>query len=71
MDDCKGYKYLGVDDCKGYKYLGMIFCPTNDINNIILRNFNKRVIHMSKFYALLDVNDSTPIEVDGFGQLCF
>ena len=52
-----------VLDIKGYKYLGMIFFPTNDTNKIILRNFNKRMVHVAKFYAWLDVNVNTPLEV--------
>ena len=52
-----------VDQKKGYKYLGMLFYPSDDINDMILKNLNKRLVNISKFYAWLDVNDDTPIEI--------
>ena len=52
-----------IDKDKGYKYLGQLYFPTNDIKFIILRNFNKRKMHLSKFYAWLNVNETTPIEM--------
>lgn len=52
-----------VDPAKGYKYLGMMFYPTNDIKEIILRNFNKRMVNVSKFYDWLSINENTPMDV--------
>ena len=43
-------KIQSVHILKGYKYLGMYFYPTNDIQEIISKNINKK-IHTSKFYA--------------------
>jgi hypothetical protein len=52
-----------VDLWKGYRYLGIFFFPTNDIVLIIDRNFDKRMVHISKFYAWLSINEDTPIDV--------
>ena len=52
-----------IDPIKGYKYLGMLFYPTDNINDIILRNWNKRIGNISKFYAWLEINNNTPIEL--------
>ena len=54
---------FSVDPLTGYKYLGMLFFPTDDLDEIILRNLNKRMVHISKFYSWLSVNENTPIEV--------
>lgn len=48
---------------KGYKYLGLNCYPTNNINEIIVKNINKRMVHTSKFYAWLEANENTPIEI--------
>ena len=52
-----------VDMWKGYRYLGIFFYPTDDIVVIIQRNFDKRMVHVSKFYAWLSINENTPIDV--------
>ena len=52
-----------VDSSKGYKYLGMLFFPTNDLNEIILKNINRRMVNVSKYYAWLEVNEDTPIDI--------
>ena len=52
-----------VDKKKGYKYLGMLFFPSNDMNEILLKNINKRLVNVSKFYAWLNVNTDTPVEI--------
>ena len=54
-------KIKAVNEKDGHKYLGMIYYPTNDLNKIITGNITKRMIHVSKFYAWLYVNDDTPI----------
>ena len=41
----------------------MLFFPTKNINEILKRNLNKRMGNISKFYAWLDVNTDTPVEV--------
>ena len=51
-----------VDD-KGYKYIGMLFYPTSNTDTIMLKNLNKRMGNISKFYGWLEVNDNTPIEI--------
>ena len=51
-----------VDDKKGYKYIGTSFYPTSDVQEIIKKNINKRKVHLAKFYAWLDVNETTPID---------
>ena len=52
-----------VDFWKGYRYLGIFFYPKNDITIIIERNFDRRMVHVSKFYAWLSINENTPIDV--------
>ena len=54
---------IGSVDDKGYKYLGMFFYPTKRISEIITRNVNNRVGAITKFYAWLDSNKNTPIEI--------
>ena len=54
---------IGSVDDKGYKYLGMFFYPTKKISEILTRNMNKRVGAITKFYAWLDSNKNTPIEI--------
>ena len=48
---------------KGHKYLGMLFFPTNDINEIMLKNINKRMSNVAKYYAWLELNGETPIDI--------
>ena len=52
-----------VDMWRGYRYLGIFFFPTNDIILIIQKNFDKRMVHISKFYAWLSVNEDTPVDI--------
>ena len=52
-----------VHATKGYKYLGMYFYPTDNINDTILKNINKRMAHVAKFYAWLEVNEHTPVGI--------
>ena len=52
-----------VDEIKGYRYLGIFFYPTNDILIIIEQNLNKRMVHVTKFYGWLSVNEHTPIDM--------
>ena len=52
-----------VDIEKGHKYLSMKFLPTNDIHKIIDINLNERISNVCKFYAWLEVNVGTPIEI--------
>ena len=52
-----------VDSTTGHKYLGMLFFPTNDLNDIILKNINKRMVNVSKYYAWLVVNEETPVDI--------
>ena len=41
----------------------MIFLSTNDIKLILNKNLNARMFNITKFYAWLDVNVNTPIDV--------
>ena len=52
-----------VDSVKGYKYLGILFFPTSDINEIISKNINRRMVNVSKYYAWLEVNVETPVDI--------
>ena len=52
-----------VDSTKGHKYLGMLFFPTNDLNDIILKNINQRMVSISKYYAWPVVNEVTPVDI--------
>ena len=52
---------IDIDKC--HRYLGMIFTPTNDFSKIININLNDRMGNISKFYAWLDINTDTPIEI--------
>ena len=52
-----------VDPKKGHRYLGMKFIPTMDFTKIIKHNLNDRKGRICKFYAWLEDNKDTPIEV--------
>ena len=52
-----------IDIDKGHRYLGMIFTPTNDFSKIINIYLNDRMGNISKFYAWLDINTDTHIEI--------
>ena len=52
-----------VDPVKGHRYLGVKFLPTKDIDKIIVFNINERSHNWCKFYAWLEVNEETPIEI--------
>ena len=41
----------------------MIIFPTNDISKIITINVNQRMNNICKFYAWLEINKDTPIEI--------
>ena len=47
----------------GYNWLGFWLCQSNVIPDIINFHFNKKIIHVSTFYACLDVNRDTPIKI--------
>ena len=52
-----------VSIIKGHRYLGVKFLPTNDVEKIIIFNIDDRFSQWCKFYAWLEVNEETPIEV--------
>ena len=52
-----------VDPKKGHRYLGFKFLPTNDFSKIIKHNLDDRKGRVSKFYAWLEDNRNTPIEI--------
>ena len=41
----------------------MIRFPTNDISKTITKNVNRRMNNICKFYAWLEINKDTPIEI--------
>ena len=45
-----------------YNYLGMLFLATNLLSIILKYNISKRMMHIAKYYAWLDINENTPIE---------
>ena len=47
----------------GHRYLGMKCLPSNDMDRIIRFNLNERMINVCKFYAWLEVNEETPVEI--------
>ena len=40
-----------------------LFFPTNNMNEIIVKNLNRRSVNILKFYVWLNVNDDTPFEI--------
>lgn len=52
-----------VDVEKGHRYLGVKFLPTNKFKNIIKFNLKDRNGTICKFYAWLEDNRDTPIEI--------
>ena len=59
----KTIELSSIDPIKGQRYLGVKFLPTKDVSKIIEFNINGRSHNWSKFYAWLDVNEVTPIEI--------
>ena len=57
-----GDKFIQCIKDGGYNYLGMLFIATNNLNLILMHNINFRMMHIAKFYAWLDINETTPIE---------
>ena len=47
----------------GHRYLGMKFFPTDNCEEIIKFNIKDRAGRLCKFYAWLEDNDDTPIEI--------
>ena len=47
----------------GYRYLGVLFICSDEIAEHILRNIEDRKGNMHKFYAWLENNEDTPIQV--------
>ena len=41
----------------------MLFYPTNDLDTIILNNISIRKVNVAKYYAWLEINDNTPVDV--------
>ena len=52
-----------VDQKKGHPYLGVKVIPTNDPDKIVKFNINERFSNWAKFYAWLQINEETPIEM--------
>ena len=47
----------------GYRYLGVLFVCSDEIAEQILRNIEDRKGNMHKFYAWLEYNEDTPIQI--------
>ncbi len=62
MEIGEGNFISSIDLEKGHNYLGMIFLPTDDLNKIIKANIKNRKKHVAKYYAWLEVNETTPVE---------
>ena len=54
---------MSVHPQKGHRYLGVRAYPTNSISKIISSNIDGRLNNCCKYYAWLEVNKETPIEV--------
>ena len=52
-----------VDLIRGHRYPGVKFPPTNNVEQIIIFNIDDRSQNWCKFYAWLEVNEETPIEI--------
>ena len=52
-----------VDLIRGHRYLGVKFLPTNNVEQIIIFNIDDKSQNWCKFYAWLEVNEETPIEI--------
>ena len=52
-----------INKTDGYKYFGETFIPTDDMNEIVIKNINERVGNICKFYAWVEINETTPIEI--------
>ena len=52
-----------VDPIKGHRCLGLKFLPTSDADKIIMFNLEDRLHHWVRFYAWLEENEETPIEI--------
>ena len=56
-------QYVESAHKKGYIYLGMLFICSNRMRDQIIANINDRMWNINKFYAWLQYNASTPIEI--------
>ena len=56
-------KIASLEAGKGSRYLGNHLYHTNILNDIILCNINKRMFHVAKYKAWLDINESTPFSI--------
>ena len=52
-----------VNKKDGHRFLGVVFFPTDSMDEIILMNFSKRIGNITKYYAWLELNETTPIEI--------
>ena len=53
-----------VNSDKGHRYLGIKFIPTNNFDEIIKFNWKDRKGRMCKFYAWLEDNEETHIQIE-------
>ena len=52
-----------VDADKGNKYLGRLFFPTLNIDILFHKNLDNRMHSIRRFYAWLEINEDTPVEM--------
>ena len=56
-------EYVESAHKEGYRYLGVLFICSDEVAEQILKNIEDRKGNMHKFYAWLDHNEDTPIQV--------
>ena len=56
-------RFIDSADKEGYIYLGMKFISSNQIKDHVTRNLNDRMGNIHRFYAWLENNEQTPIDV--------
>ena len=50
-----------VKPSEGYNWLGFWIFYSNEVDDVVSTNFNKKAFNIAKFYNWLDMNESTPI----------
>ena len=41
----------------------MLFYPTDDLDKIILNKLSKRKVYVAKYYAWVEINENTPVDI--------
>ena len=56
-------QYVESADKTGYPYLGVLFICSDILKDHIVKNISHRKVHLHKFYAWLEYNEDTPIQI--------